>query len=66
MKHFFDTGIIFSLMYDEYEKDLKSEIWGVHKHMGLSISEIYEMPRSDRKFYIKLHNKSVEEETARD
>lgn len=33
-----------------------------HKNMKLSMSEIYVMPRRDRKFYILTHNKEVDRE----
>ena len=39
---------MFSLIYDNYEKDLKREIWLCHKNMNLSISEIENMPIRDR------------------
>ena len=53
---------MFSLIYDNYEKDLKREIWLCHKNMNLSISEIENMPIRDRKYYIREHNKIVEQE----
>lgn len=59
---FLDSMILFSLIYKNYEKDLKKEIWLCHKHMGLSLSEIYNMPIQDRKFYILTHNKQVDAE----
>lgn len=59
---FLDSTILFSLIYKNYEKDLKKEIWLCHKHMGLSLTEIYNMPIQDRKFYILTHNKQVDAE----
>lgn len=59
---FLDSMILFSLIYKNYEKDLKKEIWLCHKHMGLSLTEIYNMPIQDRKFYILTHNKQVDAE----
>lgn len=59
---FLDSMILFSLIYKSYEKDLKKEIWLCHKHMGLSLTEIYNMPIQDRKFYILTHNKQVDAE----
>lgn len=60
--HFLHSTILFSLMYKNYEKDLKKEIWLCHKYMKLSFTEIYNMPIQDRKYYIKIHNKQVESE----
>lgn len=62
LKPFFDSTILFSLMYNNYEKDLKTELWLCHKNMNLSMDEILNMPISDRKFYIYMHNKGIEEE----
>lgn len=59
---FLDSMILFSLIYKNYEKDLKKEIWLCHKHMDLSLTEIYNMPIQDRKFYILTHNKQVDAE----
>lgn len=53
---------MFSVIYDNYEKNLKQELWMCHKHMNLSMNEIYEMTIRDRKFYIQTHNKVVEKE----
>ena len=65
MTPFLDSTSMFSLMYDGYEKDLREEIWTCHKYMKLSLDDIYRMPRCDRKAYIKIHNKLVEEENKR-
>lgn len=59
---FLPSTILFSLMYSNYEKDLKKELFMCHKNMKLSMSEIYDMPRRDRKFYILTHNKEVDRE----
>lgn len=61
---FFNSQILFSLIYDEYEKNLKREIWLCHKHMSLSLTELDNMPIQDRKYFVSLHNKGVEEEKA--
>lgn len=53
---------MFSVIYDNYEKNLKQELWMCHKHMNLTMNEIYEMTIRDRKFYIQTHNKVVEKE----
>lgn len=61
---FLQSTILFSLIYKNYEKDLKKELWLCHKYMKLSMTEIYNMPIQDRKFYIYSHNKQVEAEKA--
>jgi hypothetical protein len=38
------------------------ELWMVHKHMDLSISEINKMPTYMRRSYIKIHNKIIHDE----
>lgn len=53
---------MFSVIYDDYEKHLKQELWMCHKNMKLTMEEIYQMPIRDRKFYIQTHNKIVEKE----
>jgi hypothetical protein len=53
---------MFSVIYDNYEKNLKQELWMCHKNMDLTMGEIYEMTIRDRKFYIQTHNKAVERE----
>lgn len=54
---------MFSVIYDNYEKNLKQELWMCHKNMDLTMEEIYEMTIRDRKFFIQTHNKAVEKET---
>ena len=57
---FLNSEMMFSLIYKDYEKDLKKELWLCHKHMGLSMSEIEKMPTRDRKYFILEHNKQIE------
>ena len=59
---FFNSELLFSLMYDDYEKNLKHELWLCHKHMNFTLDELERMPIQDRKYYVALHNKSVQEE----
>ena len=61
---FLGSTILFSLTSD-FEKNLKHELWLCHKHMNLSMEELYNMPVSDRKNYILIHNKDVEKEKER-
>ena len=52
---FLGSTILFSLI-SNFEKNLKHELWLCHKHMNLSMEELYNMPVSDRKNYILIHN----------
>ena len=61
---FLGSTILFSLI-SNFEKNLKHELWLCHKHMNLSMEELYNMPVSDRKNYIIIHNKEVEKEKER-
>lgn len=61
---FLESMILFSLT-SNFEKNLKNELWLCHKHMNLSMEELYNMPVSDRKNYIIIHNKDVEKEKER-
>ena len=53
---------MFSVIYDNYEKNLKQELWMCHKNMNLTMDEIYQMTIRDRKFFIQTHNKAIERE----
>ncbi len=53
---------MFSVIYDNYEKNLKQELWMCHKNMDLTMDEIYQMTIRDRTFYIQTHNTAVERE----
>ena len=61
---FLGSTILFSLI-SNFEKNLKHELWLCHKHMNLPMEELYNMPVSDRKNYILIHNKDVEKEKER-
>ena len=63
---FLGSTMLFSLMSNSnFEKKLKHELWLCHKHMNLSMEELYNMTVSDRKNYIIIHNKDVEKEKER-
>lgn len=62
---FLTSEIMFSLIYDNYERDLKKELWLCHKNMGLSMTEIERMAIRDRKYFIREHNKQIEQEKQR-
>ena len=55
------TISVFSLL----EKNLKNELWLCHKHMDLSMEDLYNMTVNDRKRYILIHNNQVEKEKER-
>lgn len=59
---FLESKILFSLLYDNYEKNFMEEIWLVHKNMDLSITEIMKMPTYMRRSYIQIHNKIIHDE----
>ena len=61
---FLGSTILFSLT-SNFEKNLKNELWLCHKHMDLSMEDLYNMPVNDRKRYILIHNKQVEKEKER-
>ena len=58
---FLGSTILFSLT-SNFEKNLKNELWLCHKHMDLSMEDLYNMPVNDRKRYILIHNNQVEKE----
>ena len=63
---FLGSTMLFSLMSNSnFEKKLKYELWLCHKHMNLSMEELYNMTVSDRKNYIIIHNKGIEKEKER-
>ena len=60
LTHFLESMTLFSVMYKDYEKHLKEEIWSCHKHLEMSLHEVYNLPIQDRKMFIYLHNKEME------
>lgn len=52
------TNLFFSTLPTEYERTFKEEIWGCFKYIGIPMETLMNMPISDRKFYIMLHNKT--------
>ena len=62
---FLSGTIMFSSVSPDYEKNLKEELFGCFKYVGIPFDVLDRMPTRDRKFYILRHNKAVEEENAR-
>lgn len=54
--------MFFSILPNEYERQLKEEIWGCFKYIGLPMETIMSLPIQDRKFYIIKHNEAMEME----
>ena len=52
-------------MYDNYEKNLQTELYAFHKNLNISFNEIYDMPVMFRRDLIRIHNKMVEDENER-
>ncbi len=51
------TSLFFSTLPSEYERNFKEEIWGCFKYIGIPLETLMNMPVSDRKFYIMMHNR---------
>jgi hypothetical protein len=56
---------MFSSVSPDYEENLKEELFGCFKYVGIPFDVLDRMPTRDRKYYIMRHNRSVEEENAR-
>ena len=61
---FLKSAILFSST-SEYEKHLKNELWLCHVNMNLSMEDLYNMTVADRKDFIVIHNRQMEEERER-
>ena len=53
---------MFSSISPDYEKNLKDELYGCFKYIGIPFDILNKMPIRDRKFYISKHNGIVEDE----
>lgn len=54
--------IMFSSISPDYERNLKDELYGCFKYIGIPFDILNKMPIRDRKFYIAKHNGIVEDE----
>lgn len=66
LKPFLTGTILFSSISPNYERNLKEELYGCFKYIGIPFDILDKMPTRDRKFYIAKHNGIVEEENARE
>jgi hypothetical protein len=48
---------------NNFERNLKEEIWGCFKYVGIPLDTIMNMPIADRKFFISMHNRDSGNET---
>ena len=64
-KPFLTGTILFSSISPDYEKNLKEELFGCFKYVGIPFDTLLRMPTKDRKFYIQKHNEYTERENAR-
>lgn len=62
MKPFLNGMIMFSSISPDYEKNLKDELYGCFKYIGIPFDILNKMPIRDRKYYIAKHNGIVENE----
>lgn len=61
LRHFLNGTILFSSISPNYEKNLKDELYGCFKYIGIPLDILDKMPTRDRKFYIAKHNGLVKE-----
>lgn len=54
--------MMFSSISSDYERNLKDELFGCFKYIGIPLNILDKMPIRDRKFYIAKHNGIVEVE----
>lgn len=58
--------MLFSSISPNYERNLKDELFGCFKYIGIPFDILDRMPTRDRKFYIAKHNGIMDEEKSRD
>lgn len=62
LKPFLNGTILFSSISPNYEINLKEELYGCFKYVGIPLDILDKMPTRDRKFYIAKHNGVINEE----
>lgn len=65
LKPFLSGATLFSGVLPEYESQLKEELYGCFKFIGIPLDVLYKMPVRDRKYFILRHNKYIEEENSK-
>ena len=65
LRHFLNGTILFSSISPNFERNLKDELYGCFKYIGIPFDVLDRMPVRDRKFYIAKHNGVVEEENSK-
>lgn len=59
---FLNGTILFSLISPNFERNLKDELFGCFKYIGIPFEVLDKMPVRDRKYYIAKHNGIADEE----
>ena len=65
LRHFLSGTILFSSISPNFERNLKDELYGCFKYIGIPFDVLDRMPVRDRKFYIAKHNGITEEENSK-
>ena len=65
LRHFLSGTILFSSISPNFERNLKDELYGCFKYIGIRFDVLDRMPVRDRKFYIAKHNGITEEENSK-
>jgi len=65
LRHFLNGMILFSSISPNFERNLKDELYGCFKYIGIPFDVLDRMPVRDRKFYIAKHNGITEEENSK-
>ena len=65
LRHFLSETILFSSISPNFERNLKDELYGCFKYIGIPFDVLDRMPVRDRKFYIAKHNGITEEENSK-
>ena len=63
--HFLSGTNLFSSISPNFERNLKDELYGCFKYIGIPFDVLDRMPVRDRKFYIAKHNGITEEENSK-
>lgn len=53
----FSTARLYSFLNEFNEPQFKYEVWLCHEFMEMDMKDVYNTPVSDRREFIKIHNK---------